>query len=153
MAEEDIFFQGILYKKLDEGFEETRESKENNQYCVSNSSFLWINFIKRITFGTKSAICKVKYVMFNHAMTLNQRTMVDYGFFTSHQLLVLFSDDCGHDELVCMFKIPEKKCRLTGRLTKCMKVKHNVGEILAIDLKFLRLYCFWECSILPKKLC
>ena len=30
MAEEDIFFQGILYKKLDEGFEETRESKENN---------------------------------------------------------------------------------------------------------------------------
>ena len=65
-----------------------------------------VNYIQSQTDG---------YTTFNHRVTLNGITMVNYSFFTSHWLLYFFSK----------FK---KKLASTGGLTRHTRVKNDYGK-------------------------
>ena len=60
----DFLFEFIDDEVLDQELDKELEggSKENNNYCVCNNSFLRINITKKITYGTKSAISEVKQI-------------------------------------------------------------------------------------------
>ena len=79
--------------------------------CECNNILLQqINFIEKVTYGTKSTIYQVQqiYTKFNHTVTLKQIIWVDHGFLTSQyfNFWVYYGRDL--NQLVYMCKMREK---------------------------------------------